>query len=180
MKSFCQFCQIFLSLACFICFLMIMFSHLQLITIVSSIIMLMLFFWNISIFSELKNMFVKVIILIAIVILAWVTLNYVITPEKMLINDVQYYYYFLSLAIILFVVELITMIIFRDKTHKVKKQKNQQQIRERFSQQTQPNAKQLKKQQKQQNKIANQLNEQNKQQNKIKQQSHNDLDTEML
>ena len=162
MRSFCQFCQIFLSLACFICFLMIMFSHLQLITIVSSIIMLMLFFWNISVFSEPKNMFVKVVILITIVILAWVTLNYVVTPEKMLINDVQYYYYFLSLAIILFVVELITAIIFRDKTPKVKKQKSQEQIRERFSQQ-QPDMKQLKKQQKQQMKYQKKVAKQYKQ-----------------
>lgn len=174
MRSFCQFCQIFLSLACFICFLMIMFSHLQLITIVSSIIMLMLFFWNISSFSEPKNMFVKVVILITAVILAWATLNYVITPEKMLINDVQYYYYFLSLAIILFVVELITMIIFRDKTHKVKKQKSQEQIRERFSQQ-QPDIKQLKKQQKQQMKYQKKVAKQYK-----KQQTHNNSNTEML
>lgn len=176
MRSFCQFCQIFLSLACFICFLMIMFSHLQLITIVSSIIMLMLFFWNISSFSEPKNMFVKVVILITAVILAWATLNYVITPEKMLINDVQYYYYFLSLAIILFVVELITMIIFRDKTHKVKKQKSQEQIRERFSQQSQqPDMKQLKKQQKQQMKYQKKVAKQYK-----KQQTHNNSNTEML
>lgn len=177
MRSFCQFCQIFLSLACFICFLMIMFSHLQLITIVSSIIMLMLFFWNISSFSEPKNMFVKVVILITAVILAWATLNYVITPEKMLINDVQYYYYFLSLAIILFVVELITMIIFRDKTHKVKKQKSQEQIRERFSQQSQPqpDMKQLKKQQKQQMKYQKKVANQYK-----KQQTHNNSNTEML
>lgn len=174
MRSFCQFCQIFLSLACFICFLMIMFSHLQLITIVSSIIMLMLFFWNISSFSEPKNMFVKVVILTTAVILAWATLNYVITPEKMLINDVQYYYYFLSLAIILFVVELITMIIFRDKTHKVKKQKSQEQIRERFSQQ-QPDMKQLKKQQKQQMKYQKKVAKQYK-----KQQTHNNSNTEML
>lgn len=176
MRSFCQFCQIFLSLACFICFLMIMFSHLQLITIVSSIIMLMLFFWNISSFSEPKNMFVKVVILITAVILAWATLNYVITPEKMLINDVQYYYYFLSLAIILFVVELITMIIFRDKTPKVKKQKSQEQIRERFSQQSQqPDMKQLKKQQKQQMKYQKKVAKQYK-----KQQTHNNSNTEML